>query len=459
MVLHLEAKAELRREVARLAWPVILQNLLKTALFFVDSLMVARVGAAALGSLGVAGSILWSIHSQFMSLTRGSVAVVARATGEGRPERAREVAAQALGASLLLGMAGAAVLYPATQWIVRVMGAHGEVATLAVDYMGVQLLTLPLYAGYESLSASFQAAGDTRTPMRVGAAGIAFNIVGNWLLIFGHLGFPELGVFGASLATAAAQLLELTLLLLCFRPDRCRVLPGTYWKLSKWELPLLCQMAWIAGPALLEGLIFHAGFLAFNRVVFGLSTEEVAAHRIDLSLEALCFMPAAGMAVASSALVGQRLGAGKPEAAEEAGWMASRMILEGMLCLSAAFVLFPGVLVGMFVSEGPVHHVATACLRISAAELPFLGVASVLMAALQGAGDTRSPLLASLVGSWGIRVPGTVLAVWGLGYGLPAVWWVTALEWLMRTAILGWLFRRGSWKAIPIHTGGVNREQ
>ena len=217
-------KRELAREVARLAWPVILQGLLSTAVFFTDRLLLGSYSDAALGSMQISGPVLWSMAAVLGAFSAGTMAIIGRSVGAKDPERVRDTLVTSLWLSVVVGGLMCVAGLFGKEHIASVMGGGPgttqELRDLAIAYMGVVFLMAPIaHVGATGIVA-LQAGGDTRSPMWAVALAGVVNLGVSWVLIFGHLGAPELGIYGAAIGTVASYAVSYTHLTL---PTICSV--------------------------------------------------------------------------------------------------------------------------------------------------------------------------------------------------------------------------------------------
>ena len=203
-------------------------------------------------------------------------------------------------------------------------------------------------------------------------------------------------------------------------------------------------------PTAGEQLIFQAALLIFVRFVTGLGTASYAAHNLTITLESLSFLPGMGYAAATSALVGQALGARKPREAEAVAYEALRQGGLMMSLVGAIMVLFPAQLVAIFISDPAVIAAATPTLRAAGLVQPALAVSFILLGALRGAGDTRWPLFSRLLTTWAVRLPLTFLVVGWMGMGLGGVWLAMCADFTLQAILVLWRFSSGSWKRIEV---------
>jgi len=422
------------------------------AVFFVDRLFLGHYSSEALSCMQIAGPLTWSLYSVLTAYRVGSIATVSRAAGADDHEALREQTAAslllALGAGLL-----SLILLPLLPQILALYTAPPAAISGAYGYLSVCIAALPAFCFGVTGTAVMSARGDTRTPFLVGIVKNLINIVLDLVLIFGLAGFPELGLRGAAIATAASWVFEGCVLtvLLCYGSQRIFNGLGGLRRLAFVRIfGAVRRILVVSAPALAERLVFQSGFLIFAALITKLGKEAMAANQAAISVEALSFTSSDAIGLAGAAVVGQRLGAGRPEEARQAAYAALRFALVLLSAAALFYGLAAGWLASLFVSEPGIAGLATTVLIICAFEQPGLAVSDVLSQALRGAGDTRSPLIVALLSVWSVRVFGTWFVTGPLGYGLPAVWWVTTFDWTLRAGIFWWIFERGRWASLRV---------
>jgi putative MATE family efflux protein len=443
-------KMSLNRTILRLALPAVIENLLQTAVFFADTVMVGWLrDPAALAAVGLGGTLFYLLMTLFGAVAVSATAMVARAWGAGNQPRAVLVGSQALLLTLAFSGLAAALLYPLAADYMRLMGGEPDVVALGSRY--AQIILLSSLFNYPMIVANgvMRGAGDTRTPMWNTLVMNVCNVVLSYLLIFGALGMPALGVEGAAWGTTVARVVGGLLAVGALLGGRT-VLRLPWRSFFAWDGQIMGRIVNLAIPTAVEGSVAQSGYLLFTRMVASLGTTTFAAHQIALRVESLSYMPSWGLAVAATTLVGQALGARDPQLAEDSvrRTLIFSMIFNGLL--GAAFVLFARPIVSIFGSTPDVLTLAALALAISAAELPGLGIEMILAGGMRGAGDTRTPMIVTLVGVLCFRLTLVYLLAIHLGWGLAGVWWGTAIDWTMRALLLWILFLRGRWKAIPL---------
>jgi putative MATE family efflux protein len=268
-------------------------------------------------------------------------------------------------------------------------------------------------------------------------------------LIFGALGAPRLGVTGAAIATAAAFTAEGIVILWALSRRRAgarlaieRPGPG--------HREALRSVLRVSAPAFAEKALQHAGFLVYVGLIGRLGSAAMAANQALVAIESVGFMTAEGFAVASGAIVAQKLGARRPREAARCGWIVTGLAIALLSLASLLFLSAPRFLMSLFSTDASIVALGARCLVVAALAQPVMATADNLSAALRGAGDTKNPMRVALVGPVLVRIGGTWLFGFALGWGLVGVWIGSTLDWLLRAAWLAVVFRRGRWKTIDL---------
>lgn len=441
------ASRGLSAEVWKLAWPAITHMLLVTLVFLVDRMLLGHHSASALASLQISSVLVWTLYSVFTAFSTGTLAVTARLVGEGDRKGAARASLVSLGFSIALGVVvTAAVLGASWALLPFVFPNAGEtVLHEARRYLLIVLPCLPAAFVEASAAASLQASGDTKTPLRAGIVGNVANLVLSSALVFGLGGLPRLGIRGAAIGAATATVLQAALLLRALLAD------GS-------PLPLravvgdarvgatLSRLLRVSAPAYLEKVVYNGGYLVFVVIIARLGEAAMAANQAMVSVEAVCFLSAEGFGVAAAALVAQKLGAGRRDEATEVAAIATRMAIGLLSVCGLVFVLAPRLLMLAFNSDPEIVAMGTSALYVTALAQPFMAYAMVLRMGLRGAGATRTVLLVTLVGTFFVRLPMSYLGAVHFGWGLTGIWVGSTLDWVVESALLLVVFRRGAWR-------------
>ncbi len=450
-----ETNREIHRAVWQLAWPSVLTMLLQTVNGLLDTLFVGHLpnAAQALAATGVGGQMIFLLISLAMGVSVGTTALVARFTGAKNHQEAVRAASQSITLSLVVGSVCFVVFYVGRGTVVGWMlgSPSSDTAQLCSRFLGVALLaTVPNFL-LNVLVSAFRGLGDTRTPMLIQAVMIATHISCNWLLIYGHLGFPKLGVQGAGTALAASIFVGTALYLFAL----ARYSPlGEALRLHhlRPELTWFRRILRIGIPASVQAVVRTLGMMSFTGLLAHTveKAAAVAAMNIGIRAEAIAFMPGFGYSVAAAALVGQSLGAKAPERAERSAWAATGQAMCVMALMALLFFCGAGFLTTLFTGDPMVRHLGTQYLRINAFCEPFLALGMVLTGALQGAGDTVRPTYITLFTMWVVRMPVAWFLMFSLNLQTLGAWYS-----MMATTVLGGLmtlalFRSGKWKQIKV---------
>jgi putative MATE family efflux protein len=434
--------------VWELAWPSISLFGLHALVGIVDLAFVSSLGTEAVAAVGVASQIHFFVFALMAAVTTGSVAVVAREVGAGRPVEA----ARATRASLALTAAIGALVGAAAPWsrqIVALLGVEGRVAELGGDCLALLLCFNVPFALEIALSMALRGAGDVRTPLYVGVLGNAVNVVLCYALVFGRLGAPELGALGSVLAAGIAFTLGAVVLLglwwrgkLCIAPR----VPGrsvtreTSWRLLRIGLPTAAEQS-----------AFQLGLLIFLSIIALYGTPPVSAYLIGVRILSLCFVPGLGFSTAAATLVGQHLGARRPELASRVGWRAAALAVGVMGGVGLAIGLAAPQLARLFGAAGPeTIALSVTFIYVLGAAQPLMALEFALGGALRGAGDTRFPLFAILTGLFVFRLGAAVFIARPLFDGVTAVWLCLLADYAVKATLLSWRFASGRWRSLRV---------
>ncbi|MFO8059938.1 MAG: MATE family efflux transporter [Bacillota bacterium] len=437
-----------RSQIMSLAWPAIGEMCLHMMAWIVDTAMVGRLSAAALSAVGLGGQVYFSVIFFPGAIGIGITALVARRKGAGQTQAAAHIAQQGLILALVLGIAAVVAILLITPHLYTLVGFSGEVAALGQEYLGILAVGGVFFLPKIAASGAMRGLGDTRTPLYVTIITNVLNVLGDYLLIFGRFGFPEMGVGGAALALVVAQGVgAATALFVLFRRRDVQLKVSS---LLRVHTPTIKRIVTLSFPAGLETLMRDGARTVSTLFIASMGTVAMAAQQVTVAAESLSFMPGYGFAIAASILTGQSLGAGNTRAAEESTRHASLLAVYTMGGMGVLFLLFPTQLIALFTDDPEVINLGAWCLRVAAVTQPAVGVADVYVGSLRGAGDTRSAMYVSGIVSWAVRVPLILLVVHVLNLSLVAVWVVVLIEQTLRAAAACWIYRRGRWKTLDV---------
>jgi putative MATE family efflux protein len=438
----------IRRAVVLLAVPTVLEMSMESLLVVVDIAFVSRLGSNAVAAVGLTESMISPIYALAMGLAAGSTAIVARRTGEKDPEAASTAAMQGLFAAIAcavaIGIVGA-VLAPA---MLGAMGASDAVLREGAGYARVMLGgNVGIFLLFV-VNAILRSAGDAAAAMRALWIANLLNMVLAPLFIFGLGPIAGLGVTGAGLATTLSRGVGVGYQLFVLAGGRSRLtLAARHVRLHLEPLKALLRIAW---TATLQVLVETASWLGLMRIVSSYGSEAVAGYTIAMRIAIFAMLPSWGLANAAATLVGQNLGAGKPERAERSVTTVAKYNVSFLGLVGLTFALVPAAVVSLISREAGVAGFAADCLRIVALGFPFFGYGMVAIQAFNGAGDTRTPVLLNLACFWAFKIPLAYALATSGGLGARGVFFAVTAAYAAQALVGGALFRRGTWKATKI---------
>lgn len=411
-------RAELR-PMFRLAWPVAAAELGWMAMGLVDTMIVGRVGAEALGAVSIGSHVFYAVALFGMGMLLGLDYLVSYAHGAGRLADARRALVQGswLAAALAVVLTGVLVMLGRN---LEILGVQPAVVEATRPYFAaVTWSMLPLLL-YSTLRRYLQALGQVRVIVVALISANVLNACVDWVLVFGHLGFPALGAEGAGWATLLARL-YLFLFLLTYVVIQER--RGPHERVSlRVDVRRLAHVARLGVPAALQLVLESGVFAAATVLAGGLTASALAAHQVALSAAATTFMVPLGISSAAAVRVGHALGRGAPDAAGHAGWGALLLATVFMSGAALVFVFAPHAVLTVFTDAPDVIAIGMSLLAVAAAFQLFDGLQVVATGALRGLGDTRTPMLANLFGHWCIGLPVGALLCFRAGWGVTGLW-------------------------------------
>jgi putative MATE family efflux protein len=425
----------LPKTIARIALPAVASSLLMTLFFSVDTFWIGtRLGSTALAAASTAVFWIWLLVSIAEMVNVGLTAVAARRYGEGRAPEAARIAGDALILSIVLGTVCAIVGVPLLPRMFGLMQTPPDVAALGVRYLGTYLLGAPLIFGFFAVDAAFRAAGDTRTPFLLLSASVGVTLFLDPILIVGWGPIPSLGMSGAAIATIGTRAVAFALgLTIVGRRGVLRV-GRPNWK-------TLGQVVRIGLPTAVTGVVFSLIYVLVTRTATRFGTPALAALGIGHRVESWLFMIAVGFGAATAAIVGQNLGAGRPDRAARAGWLSVGFCSLFGVVACIVELLIPERFASIFSHDPAVIAEGAKYLRIAA--FSQLGIC----AEIGGAGHTLAPMVTS-TSITALRIP---IAAWAATrYGSTGLWWTISLTALARAVGMMTIWRAGKWKRTAI---------
>jgi len=445
-------ESNLLGSVIRLAWPVVIQQVSFSMVQLVDTALVGHLGEDALAGVRLAGQIFWFAQIGMVAVGVGSTAVIARNVGAGRSDLASTTLRNAMLMAFAWGLVIGTLMWFLGSWGLGMLGAEEGAQHQGTVYLKAAAVGMPMWSLIYAGNAALQGAGDTRTPMINGIALNIVNIVVAYLLINGDGPFPQLDVLGSGAGFTSSAIVG-SLLVVAVLASGTKVIHWYPWDALKWDRHEAQRVLNVGIPAGVEHLQFNIAFMIYTRIIASLGTTALAAHGVTLAIQGLTFNVGFALSIATTALVGQSLGAQRPDLAEKAAYLIMRYSLLFMMALGVVMMFFGGQITGLFVGgedAAEVIDIGRQLLFIFAIAMPGLGVSLTLGGALRGAGDTRAVLLIMMGSTWIIRlVPAYLLAI-TFGFGVPGAWVAAIFDINLRALMMFLRFRQGRWKQIKV---------
>lgn len=437
-------EGRLSRAILLLAIPAVLEMIMESIFVIVDIFFVSKLGADAVATVGLTESLLTIIYAISLGLATATTSMVSRRIGEKNPEMASRTAFQSIlaGAFVSILIAVPGLIY--AHRILAIMGASENIINNMSGYarimLGGNIVIMMLFI----INAIFRSAGDAAVAMRVLWVGNLINIVLDPCLIFGLGPFPELGVKGAAIATTTGRGIAVLFqfYLLFFGKKRIRLSLDHFGI----NLRIISRLFRISLGSIGQNLISTTSWVALVRIISVFGSEIVAGYTIAIRIVSFVLLPSWGISNAASTLVGQNLGARKPERAERAVIVTGvvNMILLGIV--GAILVAFPKPFINFFISDPSVISAGVICLRIVSIGFISYGFGMVLVNSFNGAGDTSTPLRINIVAFWMIEIPLAYFLAITSGMNEEGVCLAILIAETFMTITAYFVFRKGKWK-------------
>ena len=427
-----------------LSVPMVLEMAMESLFAVVDVFYVSRVSADAVATVGVTESMLTIVYTVALGLGIGAMAVVSRRIGEKNEDGAAQAAAQAIALGIIVALAVGVFGFLNAERLLRMMGATPSMIESSLGYTQVMFLGNATVTLLFLNNAVFRGAGDPAIAMRMLWLGNAINILVCPFLIFGIGPFPELGVTGAAIGTNIGRGTAVLRQLWMFTTGKSRI----HIKLQ--HLRLVPSVMWnvcrLSGSGFIQILIDTSSYIGLVRVISSFGSDALAGYTIGIRVVIFAILPAWGLSNAAATMVGQALGAGKPERAEEAVWTAAKYNAVVLGTLSVFFVVFAPWIVSIFTSDAGVAPYAANCLRIVSSGFVFFAYGLVFTQSFNGAGDTWTPTWINLGCFWAFQIPLAWLLAHHYAMGPQGVFIAMTVAFSTLAVVSGVIFKQGWWK-------------
>lgn len=436
---------EIRKKIYSMILPITIASVLEMATGLVSMAMIGRIGtnsSIAVDAIGISSRITQIVWALFKGITTGAAVFVAQAYGANNHRKLKQVIKQTLISSIFLVIILQLIIYFNSNQLLGIFNPSEHLMQNAVLYLKTVSFGLPFLTIMLAVAASLQGMGNAKTPMIIGFIVNIINIILSYLLIFGHLGMPALGLKGAAIATVCAQI--------------CGALLGLYVLLSsngvlnseinktffKVDIKQVVEIYKVGIPASMESIFWQIAAIILTKSILTFGETTFAAHQFGLQAESISYLPAAGFGVAATTFIGQALGAKN----KEQGKAYLKETLKGAIVVtcfcSAILVFFPKVLMSMLTPNVEIINLGAKYLIIMGlVQLPQ-NVSGVINGALRGAGYTRIPMYIAAAGLWGIRVPFTLALTYIFHLSIIVIWIVMGIDLIFRFLLSLIIYRK-----------------
>jgi putative MATE family efflux protein len=435
----------LGRAITLLAIPMVLEASMESLFAIVDMFWVAHLGSDAVATVGLTESVLTLLFAVAMGLSTASAALVARRIGEKNPEGAADAAVQAI----LLGVGFAGLIGIAGAWfapgVLHLMGASDSIVRTGSGYTRVIYGSSAVVMLLFLINGVFRGAGDAALAMRVLWIGNLINIALNPLLIFGLGPFPRLGVLGSGVGTTIGRSVAVLVQFWSLTRGKSRV--HVHLRHLRFHTEVMATLIKVSAGGIFQYFVGVASWIGLVRMAASFGSIAVAGYTLAIRIVIFALLPSWGMANAAATLVGQNLGAKKPDRAEKSVWLAGLYNMGFLGTVALAFIFLSGPLIAIFTTDPEVAPLAAHALRVISYGYVFYAWGMVMVSSFNGAGDTYTPTVLNIFCYWLVRIP----LAWFLSFhakmGPDGVFWSIPIADSLLASIALLAFRTGKWKA------------
>ena len=435
-----------------LAWPTMLEQLMQTAVQYIDTAMVGSLGTQATAAVGATSTVNWLVGSSISALGVGFLAYIAKAYGANQKKLAVKAVSQAVLAVVVIGVLFTVLTLSLSGMVPVWMQVDENIRELAAHYFFILYIPMLPRAASIIFGTVLRSVGDTKTPMRLGILVNLINVILNYFLIyptrevwFFTMPGAGLGITGAAIASAMAFTVGGICITIAvwkhpeispkgrrFRPD--------------WEVLKPCLK--VALPNMLQRFGTSLGYVAFASMINSLGEVSTAAHTIANTVESAFYIPGYGMQTAAATLAGNALGAEDKQKMKDLSKMLILLELLMMTVSGGLLFAFAPNMMGLFSGSREVILLGSIVLRMVAVSEPIYGVSIVIEGMMQGVGKTVTPFVFNIIGMWGVRIVGTFICTQLLGYGLVSAWACMIAHNLLLFLLFTIHFLRGKWNPL-----------
>lgn len=433
------------KDVLSLALPAVGEMILYMMIWVLDTMMVGRYGGKlTVTAVGLSSEIIYTFVNILIStsIAVGATSLVARRVGAKKFDDAEEYATLSFVTAIFIAFILSAIFFIFPKEILTFAKADSDVLLIGSTYMRICSIGIFFSMIMSTLNGILRGYGNTKIPLLASAIINVINLGLDWLLIFGHFGFPELGTKGAAIATSTANIIGFIFIAI-YMYKRAKIKPRIKY-IKEFNIGELKELLSLSIPSGLQEAAFSICRLINTVMIMVLGNIAFSANQITTTIESVSFMPGWGFAVAATTLVGHKIGEKNYKEAEE---YANTCIFLGaavMAVCALLFVLFPNFLINLFIkeSETEVIKLGALCLMIASVEQIPMAISMIVGGALKGAGDTKRPFIVAFISNWIIRLPLMYYFIYIRKTSVTYVWWITAIQWGFDGLLIYIMYRR-----------------
>jgi putative MATE family efflux protein len=430
----------------QISWPMFLIMLLNFFVGLTDVYVAGFISPEIQAVVGFVNQIYFLIIIIANAVSIGTLALVSRAFGAGKTEKAVETAKQSLlfSALIALGLMAAGLFF--TKEIISTSGFPAKLSEIAENFLKIFALALgPNYILIIS-NAVFRASGEMKKPLVTMFIVSVINIIGNFSLVFGIFLFPKMGYIGIAISSAISVTIGMAINLSFFFTKPWRSIYARPWSMSAVTINKMIKLGW---PAVLLQIAWNSGSLVLYNILSRLDDRSIVALASitnGLRIEAVIYLPAFALNMAASVLIGQNLGGNNPDRAEKIGWKIALTGMTLITLMALGIFIWADTFASLISKDPAVLEETTRYLRINMLSEPLMALGVILAGGMQGAGDTKGTMWVIVIAMWMIRLPLAYFLAIVLNYGAPGVWIAMVTSMNIQGILMTWRFRRGHWK-------------
>lgn len=445
----LPSTEEVYKKTLKIAWPSAMEAILISLIGAVDMMMVGGLGTSAIAAVGITTQPKFLIMAFVLALNTGTTVIVSRRKGENNQEGARKALRNALIFSVGISFVSSFIGFVFSRDILLFSGANLDYINEAVTYFNIVLVGNFFYLVSLTITAAQRGVGNTKISLVTNLSANIVNVIFNYLLINGIWIFPRWGIAGAAVATSLGNIVSLVLAIynLSNKDNFLHINFKQDWSLDKKTLVSIWK---ISSSSLIEQVFIRIGFMMYAKAVAGLGTLQFATHYIVMQVMSITFSAGDGLSIATSSLVGQSLGAKRPDLAYIHGKVSQRIGMVISFTLAILIILNRSLIISLFSTDPKIIDLGAQILIILSFIIQFQIAQVITVGSLRGAGDVKFVAMLSLLSVTIIRPLLTYFLAYSMGFGLYGAWFSVVMDQMIRYFVGRYRFKKAEWVKIEV---------